>query len=456
MRGIKSYELKIENWKGKAKERAKLIHVLTKRKKELIKSRDLWKGKYQAEKLLVLALLKRIKELERGPKGTKVAHHSYTSEEIQLSVQLRAQGGCSFRSCTSVLQILFLWLGLNLSIPSPSSIRNWEIKLGYAGIARKDHTQGEWAIIMDESIALGGQKMLLFLGVNLHEYDFSHPLRIEDVSVLHIALKQSWKGEEIQDEINTIRSRKYNIVYCCCDNGNNLRKALKLSNLSHVDDCTHSLGKLIERRYKENEQFKNFTKKAALFKRQNSLSKFAEYTPPKQRSKGRFLNLGPLEKWGSKILKCAKIYAANGINLAAYERIKWILEYEDFIKDLSAHQRLINKLLATLKKNGLTEESKIECEKLVGEASLVGELFKEEILAYLERNKAVLADKKQLLCSSDVIESIFGKLKNRVSSNPEVGLTEGCLSQLWKKNNSRRSKRGNGSSENGRLKRLAK
>ena len=59
--------------------------------------------------------------------------------------------------------------------------------------------------------------------------------------------------------------------------------------------------------------------------------------------------------------------------------------------------------------------------------SKVDSSFKASIIHYMDRNLAALPKREKIICCSDIIESIFGKLKNKVSHNPEVGLTDGSL-----------------------------
>ena len=80
-----------------------------------------------------------------------------------------------------------------------------------------------------------------------------------------------------------------------------------------------------------------------------------------------------------------------------------------------------------MKHNGLSELIQQKCEDLM-KSSDVSESFKDEIRAYLKRNLSKLSEEKSIICSSDIIESIFGKLKNKLAQNSSSGLTEGSLS----------------------------
>lgn len=426
MRGKSKISTKINPWKEKAKERSKIIAYQKKRISEIIEGRIGWKVKYFELRKCYEAQQKELEKL-RGLQNTSIEYHSYSGEVMQLCLQLRTQAGCSFRSCIKVLQILVVLLNLEIKIPSYSSVRNWEIKLGYQQIQEQANPSDKWVLIIDESISIGNQKMLLLIGVNIGNYSFTQALRLSDIKVLAIRLSKSWKAPEIEQVVEEVGSRGYQFEYCCCDNGNNLRKLLKTLDLVHIEDCGHSLGNWLKNKYKEEEVFQSFCTQTTKVKRQLILSKYAEYVPPKHRTKGRFLNLSAIAVWAKKLLFLAKQYEQTGKNKAAFEKIKWILAYESFIIELNKEQALINKVNKVIKNKGLSDSTIVECEELI-ESSQADKQLKEYIRDYLKRNRNKLPNLAQIICSSDIIESMFGKFKYNTSKSPNGAITEGCLS----------------------------
>ena len=426
MRGKSKISTKLNPWKEKAKKKSKRIAYLKKRISELISSRKGWKDKYFELRKCYELQQKELKKL-RNLENTSVVAHSYSAEEIQLCVRLRTQAGNSFRGCIKVLQIIVTLLNLELRIPSYSSIRNWEIKLGYQQIQEQGNPTDSWVLIIDESISIGNQKLLLLIGVRIGAYSFEQALSLSDMKVLDIRLSKSWKAPEIEQVVDSVKQRGYNFAYCCCDNGNNLRKLLKMIDLVHIEDCGHALGKWLEHKYKKADIFLSFCAQTTKVKRQLILSKYAEYVPPKHRTKGRFLNLSAIAIWAKKLFDLAKKYQKSGKNKAAFEKIKWILEYDTFIHQLNKEQALINEVNKVIKNNGLSDKTIKACETFI-ESSQADQKLKQHIRDYLHRNRSKLKDMDQIICSSDIIESMFGKFKYNTSKSPNGAITEGCLS----------------------------
>lgn len=423
---------KLHRWKEKAKERRKKIEALKKRVKEIIASRDNWKHKYQCLQKEYNKLLKA--EGAKQLNHTQVKHHTYSAEEISLYANLYYLGGCSYRGCIKVIQVLLLSGILEFRQPSPSSIRNWIIKLGYDKVHERSsiskecsHSESDWVLILDESISVGSEKILLLLGVDVGKYKFGQPLNMSQVQVLSIRIKRSWKADEIFPVLEEIESRGYKFKNACSDNGNNLCKALKKKEILQIEDCGHYFGNILERRYKKHEIYLEFSKMRGLFRKQNLLSQYAVFLPPQQRSKGRFMNLWPICKWAYELLEIAKEPKKNGIDEDALAKIEWILDFEDLIRQLYKEQELINQLNKILKHNGLSKKSIKTCKSILKKSGLE-EKFTSQFEAYLDNNYQKMGGKGVWLCSSDIIESMFGTFKNRLAKNSAGGLTEGCLS----------------------------
>lgn len=425
MRRIKELECKLANWREKAKTRSKLIAELYKRITELICSRNSWKAKYyevKAEKEALEASLSSIS----GEKPIKIKHHSYTSEQISLSLELRHQGGCSYRSCRSVLKIISDWGNYNWRLPSHTTIRDWDIKSGYQEIQQPKEEKSKYALIMDESITIGSQKVLLMLGAKLGTYNFDNPLNISDIDVLNMGIGRSWKAPEICKLIEASQNRNCIFEYGCCDNGNNLRKALKDSKIKHIEDCGHALGAYLKKKYKEDAIFQALSKDVRKFKLKIQNGQNAAYAPPKWRTKGRFLNLWPVCKWTKNLLSLVKDYQQQTNPPEVLSDLVWIVEYESFIEQIHQEQQLINKINKTLKSKGLCEQTVDNCKTFIEETK-IDQDFKNQLLDYLNRNWEKAKQLIKVICSSDIIESIFGKFKNLVGKHPQGGVTTGAL-----------------------------
>ncbi|MGB3849136.1 MAG: hypothetical protein WA958_04165 [Tunicatimonas sp.] len=420
---MRNEAVKVARWKEKAKQYRRERDAYRKRIQALTIGRDHWKSKYKRSQKERLVIGQKPTVPGLTPQS-KPARHSYPVALISLALLLR-RAHCSLRGCLEVLRVMSVYLGLELSIPSISSIRHWEKKLGHWRLHQSACSQERWAIILDESVGVGQQKLLVVLGVPLLGYQFGQALSLEQVRVLSVRLSASWKAEAIRQELVQLQGRGYAISYAISDGGTNLLKALRVSEITQIQDCTHALGKLLEKQYKKDEEFQAFTKACALFKRQTLLGEGSLVMPPVQRAKGRFLNLEPLCQWGCKLL-CLLEEKPELLSESIREKIAWLLPYQDMLIQMHEQCQTMHALLKVLKNKGLSEQAAQQC-RVILEESEANDFFKQGAEAYLQENLSRLSEDTCRLCCSDSIESLFGKYKNQLRQAPGQVVTDSCL-----------------------------
>jgi len=403
------------NWKAKAINRRKENEKLRKRLKEVMESRTNWKNKY--------------KELKKGGisscslEGEKAAKHQYSLLIVVLIVELYKYGGMSLRSCRHSLCCMFLCLGLDSRVPSHSTIRNWLCKCGIYRVKMTAPQNGEYVIYIDESITFGSEKMLLILGVPLEKLSDTKALCHSDMIVLYVGASQEWKGDQIARELEKIATQKV-IKYVVSDEGSNLRKAYKILDYTHIEDCTHILANHLKRIYEKDVEFEAFRKLIGNLRRDWNLSKAnSQYMPPTMRGKMRFANIFPCVTWAKKML-CKW----DDLSLEVQNRLVFLKEKTDFIQSLIEVEIIFKAVCKKLKIKGFGSKQKQEIIKKLSSMDL-GErakIFFQNCQDYLDNltEKSKSLKQTHLLCSSDIIESYFGKFKAKVNPNNRSGLTE--------------------------------
>ena len=432
MQGTKNYNRNLSKLSHKSKQ----LRTAQQRIRELTKSRDNWKQKYKTLKSQHTSLQKQQSKrstinssqvtcIPRMFKTDIPKHHSFPTQVIMLCIWIRQQGNCSLVTCVQVLRIMSMIFHLSLRIPSKNSIHNWEKKLGHYRVHLPPVEQSRWAVIMDESISIGAQKLLLILGVNLPTYSFGGALTFQDVQVLDLSVGTCWTSDLIQKRLRGLQDRGYLLEYGLSDGGKNLVKAFELCGLDWISDCSHAFGNMLKRHYQKEAIFEAFTSQSNRFRQQVSISNAAILMPPKQRQKGRFLNLFPLSDWGYKMLRLLQDND-SGLTQEQREKLAWLTHYQDFIIELHRNTSTINRLSKLLKTQGLGLETHQECQKILAN-QMSSTWLQQQVHDYLEENLSKIGIHSRLLCCSDVIESIFGKYKNQVGKLADPIITDACL-----------------------------
>ena len=144
---------------------------------------------------------------------------------------------------------------------------------------------------------------------------------------------------------------------------------------------------------------------------------------PRQRTIARFMNLWPLLKWASGLLR--NIGSLTGDDVMAYT---WIKDHREIIEELALALKTANELLELLKNTGLSYASIAKCTEICDGfcKSAVGlpAIWMAGIKQYVQNEGRKLTDKDVVWhISSDIIESLFGRYKEHKADNGLYGVT---------------------------------
>jgi len=320
---------------------------------------------------------------------------------------------------------LNLYLRLNLEVPTHTTVLNWTKKQGIGQFRDKEFYRSEkWVLIADESIQFGNKKLLLVLAVPEDRCSQSKPLSYQDLTPLILKTGSSWKSEEIVSEIEQDIDLSQ-IAYCISDSGNNLTRTFKLLNCKHVADANHKFTSIIQSVYENNRLLNEYTKALSSLRAQKSMSKTARIVPPNQRIMNRFMNLTPLFKWGIKMIHLLDNNELTDDDEKA--ALSFLLPLREFVNDTYQILIRLHKMQKILKNKGFNGNSAREAMKIFSNMKSDNSL---KIRKQLEEYFADLISKaegKTICCSSDIIESCFGKYKEVVKGNKTVGISDLCL-----------------------------
>lgn len=342
---------------------------------------------------------------------------------IVLVLNFKFKTSASFRSIPKIIEAMGIYTGFNQKAPSHVTIINWSKKVGLHQLKAPDKKSNDWVIIMDESVEFGHDKLFVVLGIKHANIDFSRPLQYSDMRCLALRISSSWKGEEIQGVLNQVEQQFGKIKYAVADMGNAITRALKLSGIFHIEDCTHKLSLIIKHIYQNDPRFISYTEKLAHLRRSLCLSKISHIIPPKQRMDSRFMNLKPLVEWGKSVIAMLE---GPGELKAEREKLSCIIDSKSFVDELGEIIEVSYAIQKLLKHNGLSKETFKESKKLFQKkcSNIAMQTFKEQTINYLTNMAALIKRNSKILCTSDIIESSFGKYKNYISENLSVGITD--------------------------------
>ena len=312
-------------------------------------------------------------------------------------------------------------------IPSRNTIENWVKKCGldiYNSTGNL-HQSTDYAMVIDESMMIGSQKLLLTLGVPAKHQ--GSPLTLEDVSILDMAVSSSWNSDRIKDRLLVASDKVgYHPEYVISDNASIMTAGVSKAAFTLHRDISHSLGMLLERCYKNEEDFIAYTKKLTDAQLKYNMKKIAFLLPPKQRTIARFINLSDWVEWSRKMLN---IYH----NLSLEERtvFAFVPENASLIDELSEVIESLRYINEKCKHHGLSRMTIKQCleySQILFRGNFRMRTLGDAICGFLLEEGKILENKTNTHNnSSDVIESAFGIYKQRKSPNKLYGVTSFIL-----------------------------
>lgn len=335
------------------------------------------------------------------------------------------QTNCGLRTVVSILGIFGKVLGPAYgNIPAYTTVRNWILKLGLS-VYEDDtpKTKKEFAVIMDESIMINKEKLLLTLGFNPEQT--KEPLKHKDMVVLGMKVGASFNRTDVKNELDRISAclgstPKYGIS----DGAHNLVGGFKDAGVIHHLDISHTLGNCMKHVYSKDAEFMELTAKLGKIRLQYHLTEKAWLLPPNMRSIARFMNLQGWVEWASKMLACY-----NSLEDKMKEAYAFLLPYKELVEELNNCVEAIRYTEKICKNEGLGEKTYARCKDYIirhvaGNANGRRARLGMEMIGYFDRQYELVKDSKEThRISSDIIESEFGFYKGKQSPNKLNGIT---------------------------------
>lgn len=331
---------------------------------------------------------------------------------------------------------------LKIPLPSPSwySGRLWLLRVGYYKLTRQKEIANDWIWIVDHTVQIGADKCFVILGIRLSSLPprgncVSH----EDVESICLDPVKKSNGKIVWQQLEKAIDKTGIPREIIGDHGSDLEKGIKDFCLQHQEICyiydiKHKTAAVLKHELENDEKWLKFIELATKTKVSVQQTILAFLAPPNQRSKSRYMNVDILIKWGLKTLafidQQQKEKNNKFDNNQIGEKLGWITAFREMLTELEDVLQIVETTESFVRKNGLYNGCYIELKGLMvfmantDRAKKVQEL----LLAFVEEESSKAKPDERLLGSSEVIESVFGKLKAIEQDQAKSGFTNLLLS----------------------------
>lgn len=307
-------------------------------------------------------------------------------------------------------------------------METWVAKSGLAALKGAAKSIKEaYSLIMDASISVGDQQLLLFLKIPAEHQ--GHALKHTDVEVADMKVATSWPAESVKDMVQTIIYKEQaRPEFLLSDNGANLRKAAEQAAIPHHRDVNHTFATFLKQVYERDPEYMQFSEQIGKTKHL-ALTDVGYLMPGKQRRMARFMNLYPIVDWPDSMLDNFHLFGKK-----EKFHYSFVQRNASLILELSEVLTLFEDIMLILKKEGLSNTTASRCKVIASKAMLPGgqrtRRLCELICHYLDKECLLLKDEDEVRnISSDIEESSFGMLKDSMPTCKMTGFTE-CVLRL--------------------------
>jgi hypothetical protein len=341
---------------------------------------------------------------------------------ISLFLRL-VRAGISLRGTSRVLTLLADAFGPPFVAPHWTTGRLWVPRFGLARLLAPKPSAPDWAWMIDHSVQIGPQKVLVILGIRLR--DLPPPgqcLRHDQMELIALEPMEASTRRDVADRLEAAARRSCVPRVIVDDHGVDLSGGVALFQRQHpatveIYDLKHKAACLLKARLGKDPHWQAFGAWTARVRCAIQQTELAALVPPRPRPKARFMNLGPHLDWAEKVL--AVVDHRPEVVLAATpaarleEKLGEVRQYRAALAEWRQWQGLVDEAVALIGGSGLSSESAPELHRRLEPCRLSGASLglAEELVAFVEEQSSRAQPGERLPGSTEVLESCFGRYK---------------------------------------------
>ena len=355
-----------------------------------------------------------------------------------LFVTLVLSSVTSLRGAARAIEIITAHIPLPVPLPpcSWATGRLWLLRLGLYKLTRPKTHADDWVWILDHSVQIGKEKCLLILGIRLSSLDpTSCRLTHADLEPIVLRPVPTSNGDVVYQQLEDAVKHTGVPREILSDHGADLKAGIRQFCQAHPETCaiydiTHKAATLVKDFLNYDNTWTEFCQFATTMKQQVQQTDLAPLAPPAQKCKARYMNVGRLGVWAGHVLEVldegtAVIGTTELADHPTRDRIDWIESFREDIEVWNAVFGIVERVEQSVRQHGLQQACVDEVEEYIHSLNTYPHVadFGEQLLSFVREESANARPGERLLGSSEIIESVFGKLKHIEGAQSKQGFT---------------------------------
>jgi hypothetical protein len=313
---------------------------------------------------------------------------------------------------------------------------SWALRVGLHCLQQAQcHLDETWVGIADFTMQIGSKKALIVLRVPVSALSQGKALTLKQVDVIGLSLGESWNGERVKTYLQSLFKLCGWPSHVVSDCGSDMKKGIADALLeapnraSWISDVTPFVANALKHYYAKLSLFQQFQTLCTRIRQRLQHTPFAFLLPPKARAKGRFLRVSRQAQWGLQTLNYLEAkereHAPEAAALA--QALRGLKSFKLFLITLVRNTTCLNEVMRIVKTQGLRVVSIQACQERLGDLPARSPIRK-EVSHYLPHYVSMVElSESPLLGSSDVIESLIAKAKQRLEAKGRTELNKSIL-----------------------------
>jgi len=266
------------------------------------------------------------------------------------------EAGSSLRGATTVLALLVRQGLVSFAVPSFSTIRSWLLRVGYYARTRPLDRSTPWLWLVDHTIQIGTQKILVILGCPMSQVPFGQrALQLSDLQLLALVPMEKSNAALVEVELERAVQRTGRPRLIVSDQGSDLRKGIAdfqswYPRTAHVPDVAHFGANLLEHAWDDQPRRQQFSKDLQNTSSQLRQTPSAYLLAPRLRPKARFMNVATQLCFARRVLKHLHGQAPHA---KALEYYGWLMGYTEELAVWEREHGLVQTAIELVRVDGL-------------------------------------------------------------------------------------------------------
>jgi hypothetical protein len=285
---------------------------------------------------------------------------------ISLFLRL-VEAGTSLRGSSRVLALLAEIFAAPFVAPHWTTGRLWLQRFGLAQLAAPKDVATDWAWMIDHSVQIGQEKVLVILGIRLA--DLPPPGRClthDRMELIALEPMDTATRQDVADRLEAAARSTCVPRVIVDDHGVDLNGGVALFQRAHPEtveiyDVKHKAACLLKGRLEKDPRWQSFSTWVGRVRCAIQQTELAALVPPGSRPKARFMNLGPQLDWAEKVLAVVdhapEAILARTTPARLEEKLGGVRQYREELAEWRQWQDLVDQTVEQVGTFGLDSES---------------------------------------------------------------------------------------------------